>query len=42
MAYNSVYDSAFPLKDIHYYQGVLLVEVFLTILIFLILRVDIV
>jgi len=39
MAYNSVYSLTHPLNDIHYYQGVLLVEVALTLLIFLVLRI---
>jgi hypothetical protein len=39
MAYNSVYGVIDPLGNIHYYQGVLLVEISLTLLIFFILRV---
>lgn len=38
MGFNAAYNALDPLKDIHYYQGVLLVEVALTLLIFFILR----
>ena len=38
MGFNAAYNAANPLKDIHYYQGVLLVEVALTLFIFFILR----
>ena len=36
--YNSVYNVLAPLNDIHYYQGVLVVEVALTLIVFMILK----
>ena len=37
--YNSVYNVLAPLDDIHYYQGVLVVEVALTLLVFMTLKI---
>ena len=39
MVYNAVYTSPNPLNDIHYYQGVLLVEIALTLLIYFVLKI---